>query len=163
MLERVTVSSCPLNSFVNNAFHQSALIFNIAITQTHFHLIIYVYLLFNHSPMIIYCFRNVTLESLAIPDTFCSPDKGSGYQCPTGMECMALQLTRKQLGFDGFDMFGMVYLLITLAKYLFRSPYIFTYRFCIYIDLIFCFRFYVNFYRKSWESFIDNTGYCINI
>lgn len=51
--------------------------------------------------------RNLTLESLAIPDTFCSPDRGSGYQCPAGMECMALELTRKQRGFDGFDMFAM--------------------------------------------------------
>ncbi|XP_014778996.1 sodium leak channel NALCN [Octopus bimaculoides] len=51
--------------------------------------------------------KNVSLESFAIPDTFCSPDRGSGYQCPLGMECIALQLNRKQSGFDGFDMFAM--------------------------------------------------------
>lgn len=86
----------------------------------------YIYICVDHYKIIIYYFRNLTLESLAIPDTFCSPDRGSGYQCPAGMECMALELTRKQRGFDGFDMFGIVYLLIILAKIFYLNLHVYS-------------------------------------
>lgn len=49
--------------------------------------------------------KYVTLNSLAIPDTFCSKDLGSGYQCPEGMKCMKLELSRYIMGFSGFDEF----------------------------------------------------------
>ncbi|KAI5641499.1 ion transport protein domain-containing protein [Phthorimaea operculella] len=58
-----------------------------------------------------HCVRNntkpdeVTVNSLAIPDTFCSPDPGSGYQCPPGMKCMKLQLSKYIMGFNGFEEF----------------------------------------------------------
>ncbi|KAI8507000.1 hypothetical protein Bbelb_154390 [Branchiostoma belcheri] len=48
----------------------------------------------------------VTLESLAVPDTYCSPHPGSGYSCPEGMECVDIQLKRSQRGYSGFDEFG---------------------------------------------------------
>jgi len=50
--------------------------------------------------------RHITINSLAIPDTFCSTDPDSGYQCPTGMKCMKLELSRYTMGFNGFDEFG---------------------------------------------------------
>lgn len=49
---------------------------------------------------------NITINSLAIPDTFCSTDPESGYQCPEGMTCMKLQLSKYIMGFNGFDEFG---------------------------------------------------------
>uniref|UniRef100_T1HU44 Sodium leak channel NALCN n=1 Tax=Rhodnius prolixus TaxID=13249 RepID=T1HU44_RHOPR len=48
----------------------------------------------------------ITLNSLAIPDTFCSTDPDSGYQCPAGMKCMKLELDRYVMGFNGFDEFA---------------------------------------------------------
>lgn len=56
----------------------------------------------------IHCiFRKVTLNSLAIPDTYCSVDPTSGYQCPKGMKCMKLEgVSRYTIGFNGFDEFG---------------------------------------------------------
>ncbi|KAG8230126.1 hypothetical protein J437_LFUL010618, partial [Ladona fulva] len=48
----------------------------------------------------------ITINSLAIPDTFCSVDPGSGYQCPKGMKCMKLDLSRYVMGFNGFDEFA---------------------------------------------------------
>ncbi|XP_065156666.1 sodium leak channel NALCN isoform X2 [Atheta coriaria] len=48
---------------------------------------------------------NITINSLAIPDTFCSVDPNSGYQCPVGMKCMKLGLSRYIMGFNGFDEF----------------------------------------------------------
>uniref|UniRef100_A0A668AKG1 Sodium leak channel NALCN n=1 Tax=Myripristis murdjan TaxID=586833 RepID=A0A668AKG1_9TELE len=52
---------------------------------------------------------NVTWNSLAIPDTHCSPD-GEGYQCPLGFKCMDLQedlgLSRQELGYSGFNELG---------------------------------------------------------
>ncbi|XP_071650364.1 sodium leak channel NALCN-like isoform X2 [Temnothorax longispinosus] len=48
----------------------------------------------------------ITINSLAIPDTFCSTDPGSGYQCPEGMICMKLELTKYIIGFNGFDEFA---------------------------------------------------------
>ncbi|GLH14407.1 Sodium channel protein 60E, partial [Gryllus bimaculatus] len=50
--------------------------------------------------------RNVTINSLAIPDTFCSVDNNSGYQCPSGMECRKLNFSRYKMGFNGFDEFA---------------------------------------------------------
>ncbi|XP_010783172.1 sodium leak channel non-selective protein-like [Notothenia coriiceps] len=51
---------------------------------------------------------NVTWNSLAIPDTHCSPD-GEGYQCPHGFECKDLEklgLSRQELGYSGFNELG---------------------------------------------------------
>ncbi|XP_069959955.1 sodium leak channel NALCN isoform X5 [Cherax quadricarinatus] len=50
--------------------------------------------------------ENITLNSLAIPDTFCSTEADSGYQCPTGMKCVPLNLAKKVSGFNGFSDFG---------------------------------------------------------
>ncbi|XP_050436059.1 sodium leak channel NALCN isoform X2 [Adelges cooleyi] len=50
--------------------------------------------------------KHVTINSLAIPDTFCSTEPGAGYQCPTGMKCMKLELSRYITGFSGFDEFA---------------------------------------------------------
>ena len=47
------------------------------------------------------------VTDLAIPDTYCNPDKETGYKCPQGMVCKALELSRKERGFNGFDEFGM--------------------------------------------------------
>lgn len=49
----------------------------------------------------------VTINSLAIPDTFCSTDPKSGYQCPEGMKCMKLEMSKYIMGFNGFDEFGL--------------------------------------------------------
>uniref|UniRef100_A0A8D0CPA6 Sodium leak channel NALCN n=1 Tax=Sander lucioperca TaxID=283035 RepID=A0A8D0CPA6_SANLU len=51
---------------------------------------------------------NVTWNSLAIPDTHCSPD-GEGYQCPHGFKCEDLEdlgLSRQELGYSGFNELG---------------------------------------------------------
>ncbi|BES93887.1 voltage-gated ion channel [Nesidiocoris tenuis] len=48
---------------------------------------------------------SVSLNDLAIPDTFCSMDPDSGYQCPEGMKCMKLTLDREISGYQGFDDF----------------------------------------------------------
>ncbi|XP_060526683.1 sodium leak channel NALCN isoform X2 [Cylas formicarius] len=49
---------------------------------------------------------DVTINSLAIPDTFCSLDPSSGYQCPEGMKCMKMdEVSRYIIGFNGFDEF----------------------------------------------------------
>ncbi|XP_039441720.1 sodium leak channel NALCN isoform X1 [Culex pipiens pallens] len=48
--------------------------------------------------------EGLTINSLAIPDTFCSMDPDSGYQCPTGMKCMKMHfLTNYVQGFTGFE------------------------------------------------------------
>ena len=47
-----------------------------------------------------------SLNKLAIPDTFCSMQSGSGYQCPEGMLCRPVNLTKNVSGFNGFDNFG---------------------------------------------------------
>nr|XP_022905001.1 sodium leak channel non-selective protein [Onthophagus taurus] len=49
--------------------------------------------------------KDITLNNLAIPDTFCSIEPNSGYQCPPGMKCMKLELSRYKRGFNGFDEF----------------------------------------------------------
>ncbi|EGW00308.1 Sodium leak channel non-selective protein [Cricetulus griseus] len=49
---------------------------------------------------------NVTWNSLAIPDTHCSPELEEGYQCPQGFKCMDLEdlgLSRQELGYSGFN------------------------------------------------------------
>uniref|UniRef100_A0A9J8CHM2 Sodium leak channel NALCN n=1 Tax=Cyprinus carpio carpio TaxID=630221 RepID=A0A9J8CHM2_CYPCA len=51
---------------------------------------------------------NVTWNSLAIPDTHCSPN-GEGYQCPMGFKCVDLEdlgLSRQELGYSGFNELG---------------------------------------------------------
>ncbi|XP_073702037.1 sodium leak channel NALCN isoform X1 [Garra rufa] len=51
---------------------------------------------------------NVTWNSLAIPDTHCSPN-GEGYQCPAGFKCVDLEdlgLSRQELGYSGFNELG---------------------------------------------------------
>ncbi|KAG8000543.1 Sodium leak channel non-selective protein [Nibea albiflora] len=51
---------------------------------------------------------DVTWNSLAIPDTHCSPD-GEGYQCPYGFKCVDLEelgLSRQELGYSGFNELG---------------------------------------------------------
>ncbi len=53
----------------------------------------------------LFYFSNVKITDLAIPDTYCNPEKQSGYICPKGMVCMALSLSRKERGFNGFDEF----------------------------------------------------------
>ena len=50
--------------------------------------------------------RHVTINDLAIPDTYCSPNIDSQYQCPEGMLCRQLELSRQERGFSGFDDFG---------------------------------------------------------
>ncbi|XP_076062882.1 sodium leak channel non-selective protein na isoform X2 [Oratosquilla oratoria] len=49
---------------------------------------------------------SITINNLAIPDTFCSMDAHSGYQCPHGMRCMRLDLEKNVSGFNGFDEFA---------------------------------------------------------
>ncbi|KAL3268371.1 hypothetical protein HHI36_007487 [Cryptolaemus montrouzieri] len=50
--------------------------------------------------------KHVTINSLSIPDTFCSLDPSSGYQCPEGMKCMKFEgMSRYIIGFNGFDEF----------------------------------------------------------
>lgn len=36
-------------------------------------------------------------------------DPNAGYQCPEGMKCMKLELSRYIMGFNGFDEFGNHY------------------------------------------------------
>ncbi|KAK2709736.1 hypothetical protein QYM36_013419 [Artemia franciscana] len=48
----------------------------------------------------------VTINSLMIPDSYCSMEPDSGYQCPKPMVCMKLQMSRYNMGFNGFDEFA---------------------------------------------------------
>ncbi|XP_011200552.2 sodium leak channel NALCN isoform X1 [Bactrocera dorsalis] len=49
----------------------------------------------------------LTINSLAIPDTFCSMDPDSGYQCSPGMICMKMDfLSSYVIGFNGFEDFA---------------------------------------------------------
>ena len=55
---------------------------------------------------------HVTWNSLAIPDTHCSPD-GEGYQCPHGFKCVDLEdlgLSRQELGYSGFNELGNLFI-----------------------------------------------------
>jgi len=54
----------------------------------------------------IFRIRSITLGELAIPDTYCSRHSSSGYQCPKGMVCRALDLESNVSGFSGFSNFG---------------------------------------------------------
>lgn len=51
-------------------------------------------------------YSKISLNMLAIPDTFCSRQSDSGYQCPEGMKCAPLDLSKNVSGFNGFDDFG---------------------------------------------------------
>ncbi|KAK8392277.1 hypothetical protein O3P69_017693 [Scylla paramamosain] len=59
-----------------------------------------------------HCIKNdttddkISLNMLAIPDTFCSRQSDSGYQCPEGMKCAPLDLSKNISGFNGFDDFA---------------------------------------------------------
>uniref|UniRef100_A0A8R1EUZ8 Ion transport domain-containing protein n=1 Tax=Caenorhabditis japonica TaxID=281687 RepID=A0A8R1EUZ8_CAEJA len=44
---------------------------------------------------------NVTIRDLAIPDTMCSQPGAGGYECPSNMVCMRLQLKPQEEGFYG--------------------------------------------------------------
>lgn len=68
-----------------------------------------------------FVFRYITINNLAIPDTFCSLEPNSGYQCPPGMKCMKLELSRYTMGFNGFDEFGIENIFFSNLK----SPIIF--------------------------------------
>ncbi|KAG0726443.1 Sodium leak channel non-selective protein [Chionoecetes opilio] len=48
----------------------------------------------------------ISLNMLAVPDTFCSRSLDSGYQCPEGMKCAPLDLSKNVSGFNGFDDFA---------------------------------------------------------
>lgn len=70
-------------------------------------------------------FRQVTWNSLAIPDTHCSPD-GEGYQCPQGFKCEDLEklgLSRQELGYSGFNELGTAPHIIALFVYSFSFFY----------------------------------------
>lgn len=56
--------------------------------------------------IIIFDFRKLSINSLAIPDTYCSMDKETGYQCPKDFECVRLNISKYTQGFAGFDDFG---------------------------------------------------------
>ena len=56
--------------------------------------------------MTVFVYSNVSVNDLAIPDTYCSPEADAGYRCPPNMMCMALKLSRQERGFNGFDEFG---------------------------------------------------------
>lgn len=48
--------------------------------------------------------ENLSINSLAIPDTFCSMDLNAGYNCPEGMKCMKMDFLNSYLiGFQGFE------------------------------------------------------------
>jgi len=49
------------------------------------------------------------VNNLAIPDTYCSKDNESGYQCPQGFECLRLEISKYKQGFQGFDEFGKLF------------------------------------------------------
>ncbi|CAH1782033.1 unnamed protein product [Owenia fusiformis] len=48
----------------------------------------------------------ISVNDLMIPDTYCSPMKNSGFQCPPPMVCMALQLKPDERGYSGFNEIG---------------------------------------------------------
>ena len=76
-------------------------------SQVSFLLSIFIlFLLFFKINSQLFFFSYITINNLAIPDTFCSKDPDSGYQCPAGMKCMKLDLSRYIMGFNGFDEFG---------------------------------------------------------
>lgn len=50
--------------------------------------------------------EEITVNSLAIPDTHCSGHPEYGNQCPPDMECMELHLDKEVVGYNGFDHIG---------------------------------------------------------
>lgn len=50
--------------------------------------------------------EDITVNSLAIPDTHCSGHPEYGNQCPPAMECMELHLDKEIVGYNGFDHIG---------------------------------------------------------
>ena len=74
----------------------------------HTYILIYFFLVILYFVLV----REVTWNSLAIPDTHCSPD-GEGYQCPYGFKCVDLEelgLSRQELGYSGFNELGMTHI-----------------------------------------------------
>ncbi|KAL5286139.1 hypothetical protein ACFFRR_007673 [Megaselia abdita] len=60
----------------------------------------------------------VSINALAIPDTFCSMEPDSGYQCPPGMKCMKMDfLSSYVIGFIGFeDMLASIFTVYQAAS-----------------------------------------------
>uniref|UniRef100_A0A915CHN7 Ion transport domain-containing protein n=1 Tax=Parascaris univalens TaxID=6257 RepID=A0A915CHN7_PARUN len=59
---------------------------------------------------------NVTIADLAIPDTMCSQKGAGGYECPSNMECVKLDMTAHAEGFYGmFNDFGTSLFTVYLA------------------------------------------------
>ena len=50
-----------------------------------------------------YSSDEITVFDLMVPDTYCSPDPGVGYQCPENMVCKDLNIAINKRGFNGFD------------------------------------------------------------
>jgi len=50
--------------------------------------------------------EDITINSLAIPDTHCSGHPEYGNQCPPDMVCMELHLDKEVVGYNGFDHIG---------------------------------------------------------
>lgn len=50
--------------------------------------------------------QDITINSLAIPDTHCSGNPEYGNQCPPDMDCMELHLDKAVVGYNGFDHIG---------------------------------------------------------
>ncbi|KAI1303017.1 Sodium leak channel non-selective protein [Halotydeus destructor] len=63
-------------------------------------------------PMEHHCVRNgtnldnITVNDLSVPDSHCSTNPMYGHQCPIGMVCMELNLSKNIAGFSGFDNIG---------------------------------------------------------
>jgi hypothetical protein len=49
---------------------------------------------------------DITINSLAIPDTHCSGNPNYGNQCPPDMICLDLHLPKEMVGYNGFDHIG---------------------------------------------------------
>lgn len=50
--------------------------------------------------------EDITINSLAIPDTHCSGHLEYGNQCPPGMVCIELHLDKEVIGYNGFEHIG---------------------------------------------------------
>lgn len=50
--------------------------------------------------------EDITINSLAIPDTHCSGHPEYGNQCPPDMVCMELHLDKEVVGYNGFEHIG---------------------------------------------------------
>lgn len=91
--------------------------------------------------MFYFSFRNVTWNSLAIPDTHCSKE-GEGYQCPHGFKCVNLQdygLSRQELGYSGFNELGIYFInLWVKVKHIHKHAH------CLYVSANTQAQFYTN-------------------